>query len=134
ESDGTFVHSYQTEEYMAALEIVRGMWSEELIHPDSFSGAGSGFTQIPQGSISLHWSDFAQWAALLRNNLPTNPAFDVIGLVPPKWEGGGNAAHFTGAGVSSVMGITATDPGRVKLLLRVLNWLAAPFGTERYVF
>ncbi len=136
QDDGTFIHSYQTEQYVEALEVLRGMWADELIHPDAYGQSGSGFVQIPKGSVTLHWNDFAQWRALLRNNQRVDPNFNVIGVLPPAWHGGERQGHFTVRGdVSSVvvMGIPKTDPDRVKLLLRIANWLASPFGTEENV-
>jgi putative aldouronate transport system substrate-binding protein len=66
----------------------------------------------------------------------TQPGSFCWGLVPPGWDGG-KSYHFLSPGFLGISGIpvsAAKSPDRIKELLRVLDYFAAPFGSEEYVF
>jgi putative aldouronate transport system substrate-binding protein len=49
--------------------------------------------------------------------------------------GGELAPWYQGSGAYSITALKKqTDPKKIELILRMLNWLAAPFGTEEYVY
>lgn len=133
ESGGKFTHYYETEEAKKALDFVAGMWKDQLFHPDSYTQPSAGITWERNNTISV-FSVGTAWNGVLLDFRSTTPDFDLAGIVPPKFNGGGKAPKFLGGGVYSMTAIKKSTKDHAKDLLRILDWLAAPFGTEEYLF
>jgi putative aldouronate transport system substrate-binding protein len=50
-------------------------------------------------------------------------------VVPFPAQEGGNAQHFFGKGYLTTTALKQAPPERIKEVLRIINWLAAPFGS-----
>jgi putative aldouronate transport system substrate-binding protein len=66
--------------------------------------------------------------------LVTPPSFRVGGMRPPVFDGGGFAGTWQSPPVNNFTPLKKASTSRIKELLAVANWLAAPFGTEEYLF
>ncbi len=53
---------------------------------------------------------------------------------PPKYDGGGLMGTWQAEPTNNFTALKKADQGRIKDVLRICNWLAAPFGTEEYLF
>jgi putative aldouronate transport system substrate-binding protein len=65
-----------------------------------------------------------------------NPNADVV-MLPPPGVDGSQGYHYGGPGFYAMAMIPSKvgkDPERVKELLRILDFFAAPFGSEEYIF
>lgn len=127
---GTFTNILEREEYKEALEMGRKLLEEDLVHPDALDastadmklwfGAGSG--AIHQDSYSatsgMHAAGLDEYAV----GMMLNPGVDGQA---PMWLGNPN---------NTLSAIKKGDPERVKMLLNVANWLAAPLGTAEHLF
>lgn len=133
QSGGKFTHYYETDEAKRALDFVAKMWKEQLFHPDSFTKASAAITWERRDTISV-FSVGTAWSAALIDFRTTTQEFDLAGIVPPLFDGGRKAPKFLGGGVYSITAIKKASKDRTKDLLRILDWLAAPFGTEEYLF
>lgn len=81
---------------------------------------------------SIHQDTYSATAGMHQQNasgleeygvgLMLNPGADGVA---PMWLGNPN---------NTISAIAAAEPERVRLLLEVLNWLAAPLGTEEHLF
>lgn len=135
EEGGKFTKDIETDEYKQALAFVKKMWDEGLFYPDSFSA-----TVDVNGLYGNHRS-----CMIVLNGdgmtltYPLTAARGDKGLrmvfMPvPKYEGGGLAGIFQGAPAVSFTAINGKLPKqRVDELLRIMNLLAAPFGTAEYL-
>jgi len=133
EDDGKFVKDYETDQYRQALDITAQLWREGLFHPDSFASSDS------QGSNWL-WNGVVNglvlqgsWASQLIALKKINPQADLGWFVPPAWDGGRAKSH-AGSGIFSITAIRQGSDDRVREVLRVLDWLAAPFASEESTF
>ena len=135
EQGGKLTHAYETEEFKRSVQDVAELWKAGVIHPDGFN-ATAPFTQyFNAGTIAFALADGAAgWTQRVVDNQNT-PGFK-LGLMPVyNRAGSGLAAWHTGNGVFNLAGLKKqSDPKRVKLVLSALNWLAAPFGTEEYLY
>lgn len=132
EEGGKFTHSYEAEETRRALEIVAGMWREGLFHPDSFTAGTKNLTWFGNGTSTLIGANYATWPSLLAAGKDV-AGFEIGAIPPPKFDGGGLASKFLASGVFSFTAFAKASADRIRELLRVLNWLAAPFGTDEYL-
>lgn len=128
ETNGKFTSMFEAEEMVDALDIVATIVRDGRMHPDSAAKPNS--TWFPGGVVSLMINDFTQFTSLALNNPEIR-----IGWIPvPKWGGGGLAVKQLNAGAGGAYAaFRKAEPDRLKELLRIANYLAAPFGTKEYL-
>jgi putative aldouronate transport system substrate-binding protein len=131
---GKFTSAYEVEGTKKAIGLVKQMWDEGLIFPDAYAGGPSGYKLIGTDKVGLNYNWYAQWTAAIRDYRNTNPEFDLAGIPAPKYDGGGLAPHYLDVGIQSLTAVKKSEPARVRQLLKVADWLAAPFGTEENKF
>ena len=128
--DGVWTSAYESPEFAQALEIVTAMYDEGLFHPNSYTDLSSTPSWFDAGVTAMFAQNFAIW-----QGLTANAEFPCGAVVMPKWDGGGKATKHLGApGYGAPMGLKKLDDeARIDELLRVLDYVASPFGTEEYL-
>jgi len=135
EEGGKLTHVYETEEYAQTITDLIAMWKSGVMHPDSFNLAQPFKQLFNAGSVAINAADgYPGWTQYILDNAG-NPNFK-LGLMPVYKRDGSGLAHWAlGSGVFSINVLKKQDdPEKIKLILRTLNWLAAPFGTEEYKY
>lgn len=133
ESAGKFTKDYETPEFKEAVAFHRNLWDAGLFHPDSptLSGSPAG-VQYYGGKFvfSAHasWSLVAYQTAWERANT-ADPNFKPRAVLPFNKDGTGRAAQFIGTGSTGTIALKKASADRIKELLGVLNYVAAPIGT-----
>lgn len=133
EENGKFTHKYETDAMTKALEVVAGMWREGVFHPDSFGSSPPVNEWISSGTVSMIRVGYGSWMGWQRDIKPHNPNL-VVGAVPVVGFDGGPARNFAGNGIYSITAFKKSSKSRIEELLRVADWLAAPFGTKEQTF
>lgn len=129
DDEGSFVRDVETDEYVEALEFVKRMWEAGVFHPDAFTGLPEPELfkggKIAFGIVgSLDYQQFVGVSGL-----------ELGFMAPPKSDGTGMARKTLTASPFRMAGIRKDVPdNRIKEILGVMNWLAAPFGTEEYLY
>ncbi|WP_156253936.1 extracellular solute-binding protein [Pseudactinotalea terrae] len=126
--DGQFTHKVETEEYEQALVYGRELWEAGVWHPDAPTHTGEEYEDIwlggRGGCFTLNVANIYN-LFYVEGTKPFDPvAFD--GGDPTIWQA---PSIFAFTAISSQV----TDEERLKELLGVLNWWAAPFGSEEYL-
>jgi putative aldouronate transport system substrate-binding protein len=140
EVDGRFTSDWESSEMKDSLSFMSKLWADGVIHPDApASGADQMFTWFQGGQIATVYVGYSVWSTMVNwrnqaaaNNEPFKDA-QFAAIIPPKADGGGPAGHYTNNGTYTFTAIKQTDPARVKEILRVMDYLAAPFGTVEYL-
>lgn len=138
--DGTLTHAIETGEYEQAITYARRLFEAGVYHPDVPAMTA---TQVSDAFVA------GQVGASIggRLSLPggnglrvatsqVNPDAKVVGLIVPGHDGGKPMTHL-GPGYIAITAIPASvgqDDERLQELLRILNYYAAPFGSEEHVF
>ncbi|GAA1545647.1 extracellular solute-binding protein [Kribbella lupini] len=132
--DGKKVVSYyEHEAHEQVFEILRKLWTSGYIHPDAFSGQNQDMkVRFGNGSSPLVVDTFSAWPSYLQTAVDPNARIGIIG--PPKHDGSGQGKIWLGAPNLSTTAIGKKAEGRVETMLAYLNFLAAPFGTQEYLF
>ncbi|MGW6279775.1 extracellular solute-binding protein [Kribbella sp. NPDC055071] len=121
-----------------AFELLRKLWSSGYIHPDAFSGQNQDMkTRFANGSSPLVQDTFSGWPSYLQTAISKEATIAII--PPPKHDGSGQGRIWLGAPTigAPAIGFSAISKkaeARVETLLAYLNFLAAPFGTQEYLF
>jgi putative aldouronate transport system substrate-binding protein len=113
----------------AAAQIIK----DGSVHPDSFSVANTtSKLWFNSGKAALIWDTLAAWPQYYQENV-AGAAFDIDGVPVPGYDGG-EGVQWTGSGIISFTAFKKAGSARIKEMLNICNWLAAPFGTEEYLF
>jgi putative aldouronate transport system substrate-binding protein len=140
--DGTLTNAIETEEYKRAVEFTRRLYAEGAYHPDA---AGMTSPQVQDayrgGKIGMHSEGFvAFWGtrgSLSRiRELPQSPNGTIEAFIPPGPDGGQGVTHNLSGffGFTAIPAPVGRNRERVRELLQIMNYLAAPFGSEEQVF
>ncbi len=131
DSAGHFTKDFETEQFKAALGYVRELYAAGVFYPDPVTLNSTilktSFEAGKIGVISTGWASYGVefWDA----GLKVNPPVKFRTIAPFSHDGSKPVWHqFAG-----LIGMTAVKKGsadRVKELLRILNYLAAPFGSQ----
>jgi len=135
EEGGKLTHAYETDEYKQTITDLIAMWKSGVMHPDSFNAAQPFKALFNAGTVAINAADgYPGWNQYILDNA-SNPNFK-LGLMPVYKRDGSELAQWAyGSGIFSISTIAKQDnPDRVKMILRMLNYLAAPFGTEEYLY
>jgi putative aldouronate transport system substrate-binding protein len=135
EEGGKLTHQYETPEYKQGITDLAQLWKAGVLHPDAFSDQLPFKNLFTAGTVAINAIDgYLGWTQYIVSGA-SNPKF-TLGLMPAYTRAGGELAPwYQGSGAYSITALKKqTDPKKIELILRMLNWLAAPFGTEEYVY
>lgn len=134
EQGGKFTAVYTTDEYRKAISSVRDLIKAGAFHPDwPSSTTVQRKDWFGAGKTAINYDAASSWGAYLSAYRPANPQMTLVGL-PNVGYDGGTGSHRPGATSYALVSLRKAAPGRIKELLRIANWLAAPFGTDAYLF
>ncbi len=132
--NGRLTSAYEHEGQKEALAAVRRLIERGRVNPDAFSGSaqdaktrfGNGQAMFTVDTQSA-WNGYFIAAAGIKG-------FDVDMATVPAFDGNGTGHPWIGNMSHSVAAIGKRAERRIEAVLRVLDYLAAPFGTEEYRF
>jgi putative aldouronate transport system substrate-binding protein len=133
DGSGNFVKAFETAEYRAAAAYARDLAGLGVYHPNTLTNNSikQGETDFVASKLAIFISSFGNpWNDVWRQARSLSAPFDILFIPPFPATSGGHTAHFFGVGFQSATALKKTSPERIKELLGVLNYLAAPFGSQ----
>jgi putative aldouronate transport system substrate-binding protein len=133
DTSGKLTRDRETAQFKEAVSYVRDLFVSGLFHPDSLiitdnTAAGTAFTA---GRFVILVQGYAgTWQQQWLRGLALDPPNTFMPLGPFPAHDGAKAVVYLGPGVSITTGLKKAPEARIKELLRVLDWLAAPFGSQ----
>jgi putative aldouronate transport system substrate-binding protein len=127
---GAFVSAYTTDEYRAGLEFMLKLRQAGLYQPNVLGTSTVDCkTMFYNGTVASMPDGFGA----LTTSIPSiKGAFTLDAMVPYTPAGGGKPGMDRARGIFGYTVLKKATPDRIKLILRVLDYLAAPFGTKEY--
>jgi putative aldouronate transport system substrate-binding protein len=132
---GKLTHTIETDHFRAAVGYGRDLWAAGAYDPGALQyNLVSARNQFAARRFMFRmdaWlvaSDLF-WANAAQRDPPGNPR--VMGAFPAAV--GGTPTYWTTTGILGYSVIKQAPPERIKEILRVLNWLAAPLGSQEYL-
>lgn len=130
--DGKLISALEHEHQKDALEAARRLVAKGVVHPDFPTSSGSiRKTWMVNGNILLVDDTFSGWPGFYL--YPVSDEFRLLTWAPPS-EDGGDAPIWLERPTYSITAINKLAADRVEAMLSFINYLAAPFGTEEYLF
>jgi putative aldouronate transport system substrate-binding protein len=130
DNNGKFTATFETDQYKQATSYTRDLYAAGIFHPDS-----SGYNTISardafQARKFAYRYDGLEMYGYRKPPVALTPPANVQ-LVKPFGANGGPGSYWFGRpNFGFVVMPNNLSQDRIKMLLRVLNFLAAPFGTE----
>ncbi|MEU0835522.1 hypothetical protein [Streptomyces sp. NPDC005969] len=124
--DGSLTFWQETDEYLAALDFVLKLKKAGVFYPGDPKMADA-YLKMAQGSIGA--AVFANPSGA-RANLRTNDPSLAAEILTPFAAGGRQPNHHYHLGTIGYTAVKKGSEERVRMLLGVLDYLAAPFGTK----
>ena len=138
--DGSLTHMIETDEYRQTLDFARRLWAAGGYHPDAANLTTNQNKDLFYGGKIGAYDDglsglFSSAGARAKTR-ELNPTSKVTGWVPPGHDGGKPTFHRAIGyfGFTAIPAKVGRDKERVKELLRLLNYFAAPIGSEENTF
>lgn len=130
--DDTLISALEDERQQDALETGRRLLSDEVVRPESFTSSGSvRKSWMVNDAIWLVDDTFSGWPDFYL--YPVSDTFRLLTWAPPSIDGG-DAPIWLSSPTYGITAISKKASDRVEALLSLLNYFAAPFGTEEYLF
>lgn len=138
--DGTLTNSIETDEYRQALAFCRDLYEAGAYHPDAASLTVEQATDLMKaGQTGMGYNGFAAVfgaSGFLHTVNQVVPDADVEPIVLPGHDGGEGVTYRTQGffGLTAISAKAAQDEDKLHELLRILDYLFAPFGSEEFTF
>lgn len=132
EDDGSLIYGGEVAEVKDALDATRQMIAADVVVPDSFAGNGGQYKQwFMAGTAFFTGDSYSAWPAY--HALGSADGFELSAMDMVGFDGG-RGQIWLRSPTHSIVAINKDSSDRVETLLSIMNWLAAPFGTEEYLF
>ncbi|HEY9290206.1 MAG TPA: ABC transporter substrate-binding protein, partial [Microlunatus sp.] len=133
EEGGKLTSKWESPQIKDALDASRKTVEAGVIAPDSFAANANQYKQwFMSGTTYLTGDSYSAWPAYYAQSTSVKDfALSAMGF--PGFDGG-KGSIWLRSPTHSIVGINKESADRAKTLLSVMNWLAAPFGTEEYLF
>jgi putative aldouronate transport system substrate-binding protein len=130
DTNGKFSATFETDQYKAAVAYVRDLYSAGIFHPDSSTYNTPSARDAFQARKFAFRYDGLEMYGWRKPPVQLSPAPNVQ-MVKPFGANGGPGSYWYGRPNFGFVVLPKTlSQDRTRMLLRVLNFLAAPFGTD----
>jgi putative aldouronate transport system substrate-binding protein len=133
ETSGKLTKNFETPEFKEAVGYVRDLWATGVFDPDTlnYGDINAARLNFVAGKFVLYPEGFGQpWQDFWRRGLLRTPPNNFLPLPPFPAHDGGKPQHMLGPGFIATNALKKASPDRIKELLRIMDFLAAPFGTQ----
>jgi putative aldouronate transport system substrate-binding protein len=132
DSNGKFTKDFETEQFRAALSFVRELYAMGVYYPDPNLNTTSASANFVGGRIGVLMSGWIRYPEFHWNSMAKLDPPQQCRVFHPFSADGGQPIWHRFQAVNGLTGIKKAAPDRVRELLRILNFLAAPFGTQEF--
>ncbi|MGW8951837.1 extracellular solute-binding protein [Streptomyces sp. NPDC055709] len=128
--DGAFSYYMETDEFRAGLEQMVKWQQAGIYRPNALTI--DGLTADVEFKGQKVYSRANTGISFTSTGADPKLAFEVDNVLPFKPSNGAAPTHWLGSGMYGYTAVKKASKARVELILRVLNYLAAPFGTKEH--
>ncbi|MGH2518860.1 MAG: hypothetical protein ACRDF8_03570, partial [Chloroflexota bacterium] len=130
---GKLIHARETPEYRAAVAYVHDLYGAGVFHPNALTYAAptAWKSDLIAGKFALNeepWASYQEYATT--RGPQAVPPVQVTTIPQFTFDGKGKAPHFLYKEVIGITVLKKGSPDRIKAMLNILNYMAAPFGSN----
>jgi putative aldouronate transport system substrate-binding protein len=132
DTGGKLTRSFETPEFKETVSFIKDIFGLGMFHPNTmqYSSGPNARTDFAGGRWTLWIDGFATaWSDPWRRARQSANPFEVHMVPPFAAHDGARPVHYLNAAHLGATAIKKTTPERTREMLRILNWLAAPFGS-----
>jgi putative aldouronate transport system substrate-binding protein len=129
-ADGSMIKDIESEEYKAALVYLRELVELGYISPDVKANPDVS-NDLFASKIAMRANAWNAYKSLYVDQAKT--LGQVYHTLPPFGHDGGPGSNLLGPGNFGWVALKKASPDRVRELLRIMNYLASPIGSEEYM-
>ncbi len=127
---GKLIKDWETEEYKAALSYLRDLYASGLFSPAAVDSSTNSRNDFVAGKMAVAVDGYGNsWNDFWRRGLQAQPP-NTYSFTPPFAADGGKPMTYESGGFVSMNMLKKGSPDRIKEVLRIIDWLAAPFASE----
>ncbi len=125
----------ETEQFRAAVSYARDLWTAGIFHPNAMQyNLVNARNDFAARRFAFRFDGFQSasvtfWDNAVNLDPPGKPRI----MTPFPATAGGKPTYWANSGILGYSVIKQASPDRVRELLRILNWLAAPLGSQEYL-
>ncbi|MBV8085034.1 MAG: hypothetical protein JO247_09495 [Chloroflexi bacterium] len=129
---GKLLKNWETPEYKEAVGYARDLFAAGLYHPNSLTNnIKSTQSDLSSQKFAVWPTTFGNvWSSSWRDASQQKSPFDLLLVKPFPAHDGDKVVTHLGTGFIAGTALKQASPERVKELLRILDFLAAPFGSQ----
>jgi putative aldouronate transport system substrate-binding protein len=132
-AEGRLVHQVETPEFAASVEFLRRVYDAGLVHPDIAAGGTNNKELLNSGRILVDQDAVSAITEAYQAVLADDPGFRLALLPVFGHDGGAPDMHRNSPSEHCVFLRKDLAEDAQRELLTVLDYCAAPFGTEEYM-
>ncbi len=135
--NGKLTSAWEYEEQEAALDAGIKLMKAGVVHPDAFTNTAwkerfyNGHAYFARDGLSAWTPYYSSFTAAYPGDADT---FSITGLKTPGFESGVTPSAWRGPSMSVAAGIGKGAKDRVETILKVIDYLCAPFGSTEELF
>ncbi|MBV9582626.1 MAG: extracellular solute-binding protein [Chloroflexi bacterium] len=130
---GKFVKDREADSYAAAVAYTRDLYAAGVFHPNDVTGNNAqGKTDFAGRKVVFRWDGAASAVQFWDQSAAADPP-GKLRITPPFSAPGSTAAFPLGISSGGFSVLKQGSPDRIREVLRILNFLAAPFGTQEHL-
>jgi putative aldouronate transport system substrate-binding protein len=132
---GKLTATVETEQFRAAVGYARDLWSAGIFHPNAMQyNLVSARNDFAARRFAFRFDGFQSasvtfWDNAVNLEPPGKPRI----MSPFPAVDGGKPTYWANSGILGYSVIKQAPPERIKEMLRILNWLAAPMGSQEFL-
>ncbi len=135
EKSGKLTAAVETDEFKAAVGYARELWTAGIFHPNAMQyNLVSARNDFAARRFAFRFDGFqAASVTFWDNSVNLEPPAKPRIMSPFPATAGGKPTYWANSGILGYSVIKQASPERVKEMLRILNWLAAPMGSQEFL-
>ena len=135
EKTGKLTATVETEQFRAAVGYARDLWTAGIFHPNAMQyNLVSARNDFAARRFAFRFDGFQSASVTFwDNSVNLEPPGKPRIMTPFPATDGGKPTYWANSGFLGYSVIKQAPPERIKEMLRILNWLAAPMGSQEFL-